>query len=108
MSKILAGVLGLFLASTSFAMEYETVKVTVWRKGATIYGETFHATEAVLDYLATLKHPTEGFKTIRYVCQAKIRAIQQSLRNVPAGSTSNPPYLISTMVYDLKDCTESK
>ena len=106
--KILNSLLifGLLLSANVFAMDYESIRLSVWRKGEAIAGEEFiAANESVVDYLATLRHPTGGFDTIRYRCNAKGRTIRPSVNGTPVGSTSNEYVWVRT-VYDLRDCKE--
>ncbi len=89
-----------------FAMPAESLRVSVWRRGESIYGEEFvAANEAVVDYLAGLEHPTGIFETIRYRCQVKSRAIRPSVTGGTAGAGSTSYVWVRT-VYDIKDCSK--
>ena len=99
-------ILGILLSTAGFAMDYESIRLTVWRKGEGIAGEEFvAANEGVLDYLSTLKHPTDPYKSIHYQCSAKGQSIRPSVMGTPIGSSSNLYVWVRT-VYDLKDCKE--
>ncbi len=105
--KFLIGLLvfGVLLSMQCFAMDFESIRLSVWRKGESIAGEEFvAANEGVIDYLATLRRPTEIFKSIRYRCNAKGQTIRPSVNGTPSGSTSQ--YIWLRTVYDLKDCKE--
>lgn len=88
------------------AIEWESTKVTTWRKGETIVGDDFIAqTEAVADYLAALRHPVAQFERIQFNCQVKARVISPSVTQ----SGTNPPqynYVQIVSIYDIKDCVE--
>ncbi len=87
-------------------MEAESVRMSTWRRGESIGGEEFvAANEAVVDYLATLRHPTGLFETIRYRCNVKSRTIRPT---VMGGNLSSSPstYVWVRTVYDIKDCKE--
>lgn len=101
--KLIAGlVLGWMVSSSALAMEAEKIKVTVWKKGEAIAGNDFvAANEAVVDYLATLRRPTEGLKGIRYNCTVKGRLSQHSVY------VDNRPWFANVItVYELRDCVE--
>ena len=93
------------IALDAAAMVAEPTRLAVWRKGETIGGEEFVAvTEAVVDYIGTLRRPTEIFKAIRYDCVAKSRLIRPSVRPTAQGTTQQT--IEVRAVYELRDCTE--
>lgn len=92
------------LTGTAFSMESGEIKLSVWRKGETIGGEEFIAMkEETVDYLATLKRPTESLKSIKYNCQGKWRQIRPSTQKTEPSGIQN--WVIVTAIYELKDCT---
>lgn len=96
--------LSIFNVTSAMALNYEAVKVAVWKKGETIMGEEFvAATEAVADYVSALPRPTEPFKPNRFDCQVKGRVIQPT---VHTNGTTPPPisYTNIITIYDIKDC----
>lgn len=94
------------LSIDALALEFEPTRVTVWRRGESIGGEEFLvANEAIEDYIATLKRPTEVLKGIRYQCLAKGRLIQPYVRQ-STGSGTGTSWVYVQMVYALKDCVE--
>jgi hypothetical protein len=94
------------MAGNVFAMESESLRVAVWRKGESIYGEEFvAANEAVVDYLSTLKRPTGMFDVIKYRCNVKSRTIRPSVTGGTTG-TGITQYVWVRTVYDLKDCVQ--
>jgi len=102
----LALTIGLLLgmAGNVLAMEAQSLRVAVWRKGEAIYGEEFvAANEAVVDYIATLKRPTGMFDVIKYRCNVKSRAIRPTLTGGTTG-TGLTQYVWVRTVYDMKDC----
>jgi len=95
----------LWVSVQAAAMEFEPVKLAVYSRGETIFGEEFiAASESVVDYLASLRHPTEKFKAIKYQCSAKARLIRPIVYPYNTATTSQYVSLIS--VYELKDCVE--
>lgn len=109
-ATLLAAMAALFFVGTdALGMAFEPVKIILWRRGETLLGEEFlAANEGVVDYLATLKRPTEGLKGIRYECQVKGRAIQptvQSSGGTTGGTTWSSVWL--AMIYEIKDCVEA-
>lgn len=97
--------LGLLNTATIFGMDYQKTKLTLWRRGEEIAGEEFiAATEQVVDYLKTLKRPTEGFNTIKYSCEAKSRLIRPVVRQTDLSGRTL--YVDIRTVYDLQNCTE--
>lgn len=93
------------IATDAVAMAYEPIKLFVYKRGESIGGEEFiAANETVMDYLATLKRPTDPLKGIKYNCQAKGQYIRPSVWQNNAG-TNNYAYVDIRTVYDLKDCT---
>ncbi|MEZ4751115.1 MAG: hypothetical protein R3B54_10995 [Bdellovibrionota bacterium] len=96
--------LALLLSLELVAMEAETVKMAVWRRGESIGGEEFiAANESIVDYLATLNRPTGTWEVIKYSCQAKYRTILPTVRTT---GSSNYDYVTVRMVYALSDCVE--
>ncbi len=96
------------MAVEAGAMVYEPIKLTLWRRGETIAGEEFvAANEAVMDYIATLRRPTEALKGIRYQCQAKGQYIRPSVRYMGASNPNDNAYVDVRTVYELKDCAEA-
>ncbi|MBM4304476.1 MAG: hypothetical protein FJ112_09130 [Deltaproteobacteria bacterium] len=96
-----------FLAvnSLAFSMDFSLKKVAVWKRGESMAGEEFiAANESVVDYLATLKRPTEPFKIIVYQCQVKYRDISPTVQNNNASTNITNSYLFIRTVYDIKDC----
>jgi hypothetical protein len=92
------------LVNGAIAMEAQTAKLVVWRRGESIAGEEFvAASEAVVDYLATLERPTENFKVIKYSCQIKQRAIAPSFQTTGEANTVTSSVVVR-MVYELRDC----
>ena len=96
----------LFFSLTASAMEFTSIRLSLWSKGETVAGEEFiAATESVVDYLATLPRPTGvSLKSFKYGCQAKTRYIRPDLHSIG----SNPPvngWIEIRTIYDLKDCT---
>lgn len=88
--------------TVSLGMESQTVSLSVWKKGETVLGEEFVAmNEEIVDYLATLKRPTEGLKPFKYSCSAKIRSIRPSTQLFTSG---NQDWVIVRALYALKDC----
>ena len=107
--KVGALVLGLLLGMGAElqAMEAESLRLSVWRKGEGIYGEEFvAANEAVVDYLAKLDRPTGVFETYRYRCLVKSRAIRPVLTGGTVGGTGVTQYVWIRTVYDIKDCVK--
>jgi len=98
-------ILALIPAFEAAALVAEPTRLSLWKRGETIAGEEFvAATEEIVDYIATLRRPTEAMKTIRYGCLAKARLIRPSLRNT--GTTSSQGYVEVRAVYQLKECAE--
>ena len=97
-------ILSTLIASSAMAMDYEAIKVSVWKKGETIMGEEFiAANEAVADYVAALPRPTQPIKPNQFECQVKGRAIQPSVhQNGPTPTYSSWTNIIT--IYDIKDC----
>ncbi len=94
------------VAGEAQALEAETVKVTLYRKGESIAGEEFIVmNETIIDYLATLKRPTETFGRIQYSCQVKSRAIRPDVYSSPSDPAVTR-YVWVNAVYDLRDCVE--
>lgn len=96
--------LSCLIVSSALAMDYEAVKVSVWKKTETIMGEEFiAANEAVADYVAALPRPAQPLQPNQFECQIKGRAVQPSVQN----SGPKPTYSSWTniiTVYDIKDC----
>ena len=93
--------LALLVSLELAAMEAETVKMAVWRRGESIGGEEFiAANESIVDYLATLNRPTGTWDVIKYSCQAKYRTIRPTVWGT--GNT-NYDYVTVRMVYALSD-----
>lgn len=97
-------VLSTLVASSAIAMDYEAIKLSVWKKTETIMGEEFiAASEAVADYVAALPRPTQPLKPNQFECQVKGRATQPSVHQTgPAPTYSSWTNIIT--VYDIKDC----
>ena len=111
-SKIILSVAVLIFSVVSLnaiAMAPETVKLSVWKRGETISGlEFIAANEAVVDYIATLKRPTDVLKGIRYSCQVKgqfYRPEVTQLTGTPGAP--NAQYAQVIMIYEMKDCVET-
>lgn len=101
--RVLITLAALFFGFESFAMESESIKVVLYRKAETIFGEEFlPANEAVVDYLATLPRPTEAFQGFVYRCNVKGQSIRPSVNPINAGQTQT--YVTVTTVYEIKDC----
>ena len=99
-------ILGLLVSLEAAAMDAETVKMAVWRRGESIGGEEFiAANEGIVDYLATLKRPTGTWEVIKYSCQAKYRTIYPTVR---ATGNTNSDYVTVRMVYALSGCVEAE
>jgi hypothetical protein len=97
-------VIAVLCGATVRAMDAESIRLVTWHHGETIEGEEFiAANEAIVDYLATLQHPTDLLKGIAYQCQAKSRVIYPSVQNL-TGSQSNADVEVR-MVYELSQCT---
>lgn len=95
-----------FSALTAGAMDSEKIRVAVWKKGESIAGEDFIAgTEAVVDYLATLKRPTDPLKAIRYNCMVKGRRVRPSVQSTQFNSARSWAEVIT--IYEIKDCVEA-
>ncbi len=98
----------LCLGTASFGMEAQTTKLVIWRGGEDIAGEEFiAANETIVDYLATLRHPTQGFQHADYHCSVKSRRIYPSVLPYNSSQTgTQQQYTTVNMVYELKDCVE--
>jgi len=105
-SKLFLGFLGFLLTGQAIAMEPESIRVSLYRKGETIAGEEFiAANEGVVDYIATLRRPTEGLRPIRYNCTVKGTAIRPGVQNI--GSIPSPqPWVQIVTIYEMRDCIE--
>ena len=90
----------------AWAMDAESMKVTLWKRGESIAGEEFIVmNESIVDYLATLKRPTETFGKISYTCQVKARSIRPDVYSSPSETSINR-YVYLLSVYELRDCVE--
>ena len=99
--------LGALFSLEIFAMSAVPTRVYLWKKGETIGAEDFiAANEQIVDYLATLKRPTEPFKGIKYTCLVKSRAIQPTVQRY-SGTNNEQEWVTVRMVYEMKDCVES-
>lgn len=101
--------LALIIAGQSFALDFKTARLVLWKKGESIGGDDFlAANEAVVDYLATLERPTGTALTavIKYNCQVKYRVAQPSLQFYQTGTSQISGYVNLVTVYDLKDCVK--
>jgi len=100
------GIIGCFLI-VNFqicGMDFSSKKVALWKRGESMAGEEFvAANESVVDYLATLKRPSEPFKANVYQCQVKYRDTSPTVQN-NASNTVNNGYVFIRTVYDMKDC----
>ena len=95
-----------FLGLDVVAMVAEPTRVVVWRKGESIAGEEFvAANEAIVDYIATLRRPTDPLKGIRYNCVAKVRTIRPTVQRIGGTGSENEWVYVQT-VYELRDCVE--
>ena len=89
-----------------FGMESQTFRLNTYRRGETILGEEFlAANEQVVDYLATLRHPSGPLEVVKFNCVGKTRLIEPSVRHLGSPS-SNSDYVEARMVYDIHDCAE--
>ncbi len=96
--------LSTLIASSAIAMDYEAIKVSVWKKTETIMGEEFiAATESVADYVAALPRPVQPLKPNQFECQVKGRATQPTIQQSGPTPTYNS-WTNIIMVYDIKDC----
>lgn len=94
-------------ANATFAMDFTTKKLYMWKKGETIAGDDFiAANEDVVDYIATLNRPTEPFKSIVYQCQMKTRMISPNVQYQNTGNNSGTYYVYLLSVYGIKDCQQ--
>lgn len=108
MRTFILSFVALFLAADALAMTAEPVKLAVWKRGETIVGDDFvAANEAVVDYIATLRRPTELLKAIKYNCMAKARVVAPDV--YPAAQTSGGLHqrVQIVTVYELRDCVEA-
>ncbi len=99
-------ILGLlfFIGPIANAMVAETSRINLYQRGESMAGEEFIAmSEGVVDYIATLKRPTDPQLVIRYNCSVKSRRIRPSVHNI---GTTNPGYVEVRAVYEMRDCTE--
>lgn len=91
----------------TFAMTSEATRLVLYKRGETIAGEEFLSfDEAIVDYLATLKRPTENLKVIKYNCLSKSRAIRPSVQGFSSTTQPNSEWVELRVVYELRDCTE--
>ena len=96
-----------FVALDAVGMTAELTRVVTWRRGESIAGEEFiAANEGIVDYLATLEHPTEILKSIRYQCMVKSRLIRPSVVQTGSGSSTTSAWVEVRMVYELRDCVK--
>lgn len=105
-NKLNLGLVGCFLLVNSeiYGMDFSSKKVALWKRGESMAGEEFiAANESVVDYLATLKRPSEPFKANVYQCQVKYRDTTPSVQN-NGGTTIDNGYVFIRTVYDMKDC----
>ena len=103
--RFLVTIFAMTLGFQSFAMDSESVKIVLYKKGETLFGQDFMpASEAVVDYLATLPRPTEGLKGFVYQCNVKGNAIRAYTNG--SGSSSTLTYVVFTMLYEVKDCVK--
>ncbi len=91
-----------------FAMTSEPTRLNLYRRGETIAGEEFLSfDEAIVDYIATLKRPTDLYAVIKYNCTAKSRLIRPSVVPYNSSSTNSQNQWVEVrVVYELKDCTQ--
>lgn len=95
------------LNQTASAMEYENVKLVLYKKGESILGESFlPATEAVVDYIATLPRPETAFQGVKYDCMVKGTAVRNSVYQ--SGTSTSNAWVTSMIIYDIKGCAPSK
>jgi hypothetical protein len=93
-------------AAQAMAMVAQPTRLTTWHHGESIGGEEFvAANEAIVDYLATLAHPTDAMGTLHYNCMAKVRAIAPSVQQ---NGQQNLAYVIVQTVYELRDCAPTQ
>ena len=104
---VVAGLIFSVVSLNAVAIAPETVRLSVWKRGETISGLEFvAASEAVSDYLDTLKRPTDPLKAIRYNCQVKGRYTRPEVTQFGSTSTTTQ-YANIIMLYDIKDCVET-
>ncbi len=102
---LLGMALSIFISSQVKGMEFTSRKLHVWKRGETMAGDEFiAANEEVVDYLATLKRPSETFKSIAYQCEVKARDISPSIQNNNVGTNNNPSYVYLKSVYAIRNC----
>ncbi len=84
----------------SSAMEFETVRIVLWKRTESIRGlDIVYSTERAVDYVATLPRPSELLKGIKYECKAKVRS------NRLIGTPNNTSVDFINL-FDIKDCSE--
>jgi len=96
------------LSAELFAMTSEPTRLVLFRRGETIAGEEFLAfDEGIVDYIATLKRPTDLYSNIKYNCTSKSRLIRPSVVPYNSSSTNVQNQWVEVrVVYELKDCTQ--
>lgn len=106
MVRLAFALVALCLCVETFAMTAQPTKLAVWKTGETILGEEFlAANESIVDYLGTLRRPTDLYGVVKYNCSVKSRRIRPSL--VPLDTSKPSQWVEVRMVYELKDCTET-
>jgi hypothetical protein len=92
------------ISSLAQAMEFEKVKLTLWKNSSTIFGREFIiSTEKVSDYLDTLPRPNDFKSKNVYECLAK----GQSIRHYVTSTGTNPTlseYVTIINILDIKNC----
>lgn len=103
----IAVILGLMLVSgTASALDFTPVRLAVYDRGESMYGDEFvAANEGVIDYIATLRRPTDRWDRIVYKCAAKERSIEPYVIRTN-GTDPFTAYVPITTVYEIKDCVE--
>lgn len=91
------------LSQSAFALDYETLRISVWKKGETYYGhDLVAANEVVADYLVNLQRPAESNKSIKYDCQIKLLVRDLKVNFSPP--TTDMAWATLLTVYDVKNC----
>ncbi len=106
--RCIAMILGMTLAAgTASALDFAAVRLAVYDRGESMYGDEFlAANEGVIDYIATLRRPTDRWDRIIYNCSVKERSIEPYVVQTN-GTDPFTAYVPITTVYDIKDCVEA-